>query len=159
MICKEHADLNDSGRWWNLFHEQAWSIAHMRYGVMISNECSWIICTLVQVGDCWRYALEANNGVVIGISHIVHNSFIQWYNCIKRKHWCTCGCKQTRVPSMPLRRLAHLGQLMIEVSRSWTMRSLDNEVISLGEWYDGYTHVSIVTRSSHLIQVAMSKKA
>jgi hypothetical protein len=105
------------------------------------------------VGDCWRYALEANNIMIIGTSHIVHNSFIPCYNCIKRKHWCTCGCKQNRVPIMPLRRLAHLGQLMIEVSRSWTMRSLDNEVISLGEWYDGHTHAkhcnTIISHSSN----------
>ena len=28
-------------------------------------KCNWIIWTLVQVGDCWKYALEANNKVCL----------------------------------------------------------------------------------------------
>ena len=36
---------------------------HQCYGVMIHKRCNQIICTLVQVGDCWKYALEENDKV------------------------------------------------------------------------------------------------
>jgi hypothetical protein len=43
------------------------------YDIMI--KCSWIICTLVQVGDWRKYALEENNKWFICIFHIVHDKF------------------------------------------------------------------------------------
>jgi hypothetical protein len=39
------------------------------------NKCDWIICTLVQVGDLRKYALEENNKGLIFIFHIVHNNY------------------------------------------------------------------------------------
>jgi hypothetical protein len=43
------------------------------YGVMI--ECSWIICTLLQVGNLRKYALEENNKWFVYIFHLVHDKF------------------------------------------------------------------------------------
>ena len=66
MIYKEHTDLKGSGPLTQPLPRA--SMIHNTYGDMLSRSVTnagQIICTLVQVGDCWIYALEANNRVII----------------------------------------------------------------------------------------------
>lgn len=86
MICKEHMDLIRSDPWIQPL-SQAGMINNIYrgYDVMISKNANWIICTLVQVGDCWKYALEVNNKELFDIFHKVRNSLIPCYNCINRE--------------------------------------------------------------------------
>jgi hypothetical protein len=40
---------------------------------------------------------------------------------------------------------------MIDASRSWTVVSIDNGIISLDEWYVDISNISIATRASHKV--------
>jgi hypothetical protein len=79
---------------------------------MISSRTDWMLITwrckldqltLVQVGDCWKYALEAiNKYVYYHISPFMIIVYYSCYNCINRKLYTCVNMNKHNVPSMPL---------------------------------------------------------